>query len=166
MTGRIPYLLNLFDHILQLAMGTEGGVNVGQEQYNLSAAKYEKKLPAHIEQLTTGPDAIRLEIREQELLLMTVFAARSANFESPSIFNYIQEYWDERLFEDEWKKEKPGQPYPAAYTGTTEDRLAARVVADLGLLPHPIDQTNPRGEAFIERDDPLVRVIAPALLRL
>lgn len=164
-TGRIPYLVSLFYQTLKLVMETEGGVNVGQDQFNLTATKYEKKLHDHLDQLAAGPDTVRLSPREQELLLMAVVAARSGEFKQPSILRDVQEYWAGRLFEDAWAKEYPGREYPTEYTDTAEDRLAARVLADLGLLPLPIDQTGPPGVPFLKEADPLVRAIAPVLAR-
>lgn len=164
-TGRIPYLVCLFYQTLKLVMETEGGVNVGQDQFALTAAKYEKKLTDHLDQLTAGPDAVRLTLREQELLLMAVVAARAGDFKQPSLLRDVQEYWAGRLFEEAWARECPGRRYPAEYADTAEDRLAVRVVADLGLLPLPIDQAGPHGLPFLGETDPLVRVIAPVLAK-
>ena len=155
-TGRIPYLVFLFYQTLKLVMETEGGVNVGQDQFSLTVAKYEKRLPNHVEQLVTGPDAVRLALREREMLLLAVTAARSGEFQQSSLLRDIQEYWAARLFEEAWSKECPGRKYPTAYADTAEDRLAARVVADLGLLPLPLDQAGLRGGPFLTEADPLV----------
>jgi hypothetical protein len=98
-------------------------------------------------------------------LLMIVVAGWATDFKQSSLVKDLGEDWDERLFEPEWEKLCPRRPYPRGYADGGDDRLAARVVADLGLLPHPIDQTGSPGEAYIDRDDPLVRIIAPALAR-
>jgi hypothetical protein len=165
LTGRIPFLLELFDRILQNTLGTAGGVHVGADDFDKTVAKYDKKVPEQLECLVSGPETTQLATRERELLLMIVVAGWATDFKQSSLVKDLGEYWDERLFEPEWEKLCPRRPYPRGYADGGDDRLAARVVADLGLLPHPIDQTGSPGEAYIDRDDPLVRIIAPALAR-
>jgi hypothetical protein len=165
LTGRIPFLLNVFDHILQMVLSTDGGVHVGADDFDKAVAKYDKKVAEQLERLISGPETTQLATRERELLLMIVVAGWATGFKQSSLVKDLGEYWDERLFEPAWEKLCPRRPYPPGYADGGDDRLAARVVADLGLLPHPIDQTGSPGEAYIDRDDPLVRIIAPALAR-
>jgi hypothetical protein len=165
LTRGVPFLLDLFDHTLQVVLGTDGGVNVGRDDFERAAAKYERQLPEHLDRLVAGPEPIQLSARERQLLLMAVVAAREANFQQSSVIKDLQEYWDAKLFEDAWAKGYPELVYPPGYSDTVDDRLAARVLADLGLVPHPLDQTNSQGVPYLDADDPLVRVIAPTLAR-
>jgi hypothetical protein len=165
LTRGIPFLLDLFDQTLQVVLGTDGGVNVGADDFERAAAKYERQLPEHLDRLAAGPEPIRLSARERELLLMAVVAARETDFQQSSVTKDLQEYWDAKLFEDAWAKGFPELDYPPGYSDTVDDRLAARVLADLGLVPHPLDQTNSQGVPYLDATDPLVRIIAPRLAR-
>ena len=166
LTGRIPFLLGLFDSNLQVVVGSDGGVHVGADDFEKAVAKYDKKVTEQLDRLISGPDATRLGTREKELLLMVVVAGRETAFKQSSLIKDLEEYWEAGLFEEAWEKQCPSRSYPNGYADTEEDRLAARVVADLGLLPHPIGQTGSPGEPYISGDDPLVRLIAPALARV
>ena len=162
-TGRIPYLIQLFDQCLQAALEADGGVHVGPEEFARASAKFNKRLPEWLARLASGSDAVRLTAREVELLLMVAVAAQSTHFKQPVLLQDLGADWDGRLYEEPWQQHIPARPYPKGWSDGLDDRLAAKVVTDLGLLPHPLDQP-PTDTAFTQ-EDPLMRYIVPALVK-
>jgi hypothetical protein len=164
-TGCIPYLIQLLDLRMRSEVGADGGVSVGSDEFIRAVDKYEKKLPEHLRQLVSGPEATRLSPRERELLLMVTLVAGAFDFKSAGYSEDLRdELWDEGMYRDLWLDAYPDLPYPARWGNSPEDRLASRVVWDLGLLPYPLDQRAPQGP-YLSADDPLVRDIVPALAR-
>lgn len=164
-TGRIPYLVNLFDQCLQSAVKTDAGVHVGQYQFTKAKEKYDKRLPEYITRLVSGPDATRLAVREQELLLMVVAAGRATKFSQPVRLQDLSADWDEGYYEEAWQADFAGRPYPRGWADRPDDRVAAQVVADLGFLLRPLGQAVTPDSTTLAEDDPLVRVIVPALAK-
>jgi hypothetical protein len=163
LTGRIPYLIQLFDECLREAVEADGGVHVGPEVFDRASAKYDKRLPEYLARLASGSNAVRLTAREVELLLMVVVAARSTGFEYRVLLQDLGADWDGQLYEEPWQRDYPARPYPRGWSDGLDDRLAAKVVTDLGLLPYPLDQ--PPIDTALTPEDPLVQFIVPALVK-
>ena len=162
-TGRMPYLLQLFDQCLREAVGADGGIHVGPEEFARAKAKYDKRLPECLSRLRSGPETVRLTSREVEILLMVTVVARANGFKHPVLLRDLGADWAEQLYEEQWRKDFPTRIYPRSWSDDPEERLTVKLVTDLGLLPHPIDQ--PDANAPLLLNDPLVQVIVPALIK-